>query len=304
MASRSARGCNSAVGRQELPSAMTAAPYGLDHVVVLVDDLDEAARRYERLGFATAPLMRHPFGTGNRLVMLQQSFIELVGILDPGALTGPGTLIANRLKLAGPGAWGLALLGVDIERNREQLTGLGLACGDVGHGSRPVPLPDGTDGLARFSTLMLPSPAGLEPLLLFLAEQHVPEVVWIPEWQRHANGARALDRVTCLAPNPCGGLPLLQALYGASQVAIRESSITATTPLGVIETIGLTEARKRYGINSAALSGRIAAVRVATADRERARGAIEKAGVATATAPDGAFLVDPADACGVWLEFA
>jgi hypothetical protein len=282
---------------------MTAAPYGLDHVVVLVDDLDEAARRYERLGFTTAPLMHHPFGTANRLVMLQQSFIELVGVVDPDRLSGPGALIADRLRTSGPGAWGLALLGIDIGQNRSDLTARGLACGEVGHGSRPVPLPDGRDGLARFSTLMLSAPPGLESLLVFLAEQHEPDVVWVPAWQRHANGARVLDRVTCIAGSACGTVPYLQALYGAEQVAIRERTVAARTPLGTLETIVPAEAEARYGAVARSLEGRIAAVRVATDDVGGARRRVEQAGITTVGRPDGGFLVLPDDACGLVLEF-
>jgi hypothetical protein len=282
---------------------MTHAPYGLDHAVVLVNDLDAAARRYERLGFTTAPLMRHPFGTANRLVMLRHSFIELVGVVDPGSLTGPGTLIANRLAASGEGAWGLALLGSDIERNRAELVARGLDCGEVGHGSRPVPLPDGRDGVARFSTLMLPSPPGLADLLVFLAEQHVPEVVWVPEWQRHANGAHWLDRVTCLSSSPGAARPFLQTLYGAAQVQVRAASVLARTPLGYVETIAPAEAGRRYGAAALPLAGRIVAIRVETADVDRARKAVEHAGVRTAPSPDGGFHVTPDDACGVVLEF-
>jgi hypothetical protein len=282
---------------------MSGAPYGLDHAVVLVNDLDDAARRYERLGFTVAPQMRHPFGTANRLVMLRHSFIELVGVVDPGGLSGPGHLIAHRLTTSGEGAWGLALLGIDIERNRTELAAHGLDAGEVGHGSRPVPLPDGRDGLARFSTLMLPSPPGLDHLLLFLAEQHVPEVVWVPEWQRHPNGAHWLDRVTCVASNPSRTLPLLQSLYGIPQVQVGDNSVTAHTPLGSLETIATAEAERRYGSDAARFAGRIAAVRIETADVDRARKTVEHSGVRSFSSPGAGFHVAAGDACGVVLEF-
>jgi hypothetical protein len=50
----------------------------LDHVIVMVQDLDAAARRcYEATGLASVAGGRHPgHGTGNRIVPLGGSYIE------------------------------------------------------------------------------------------------------------------------------------------------------------------------------------------------------------------------------------
>ena len=53
---------------------------GIDHLVLVTEDLDEASAFYRTLGFTTTPRAVHPFGTGNALVQLQGNFIELVGI--------------------------------------------------------------------------------------------------------------------------------------------------------------------------------------------------------------------------------
>ena len=50
----------------------------IDHVVVAVRDLDEAADLYARLGFQVGPRNRHPWGTENRIIQFRQSFIELI----------------------------------------------------------------------------------------------------------------------------------------------------------------------------------------------------------------------------------
>ncbi|NIQ53863.1 MAG: VOC family protein, partial [Gammaproteobacteria bacterium] len=44
----------------------------IDHLVHAVDDLDAAAAAYEDLGFLVTPRADHPFGTSNRLVILDR----------------------------------------------------------------------------------------------------------------------------------------------------------------------------------------------------------------------------------------
>src|SRR3712207_4752596 len=57
----------------------------LDHLVILVRDLDRAVRGYEELGFAVTPGGEHADGlTRNALIPFQDgSYLELVSFLDP-----------------------------------------------------------------------------------------------------------------------------------------------------------------------------------------------------------------------------
>ena len=130
---------------------MHAPRFGLDHVVILCSDLDAAARTYTRLGFTLAPLMHHPFGTANRMAMFGQNFLELVGVARPDALSGPGTLIAERLATHGPGGYGLALVAQDIEGDVAALRARGLETGPISGGGRVVPLPYAAHAAKRAS---------------------------------------------------------------------------------------------------------------------------------------------------------
>src|SRR5579859_2791974 len=65
---------------------MSNGPFGLEHPLVTVHDLEATAARYQRLGFDPTPLGRHPWGTINRLVMFPDNFIELIAIGDPAAI--------------------------------------------------------------------------------------------------------------------------------------------------------------------------------------------------------------------------
>ncbi len=214
---------------------MPAPSFGLDHIVVLVDDLEAAAAAYGRLGFTVAPQMRHEgFGTANRLIVFENTMLELVGVVAPAELAGPGLMIRDRLASHGPGPFGIALNAQDIARDRQKLADAGLTVGEIGGGSRPVPLPDGTRGLARFSTCLIGGPKEM-PFLLFMSQQHEQSVVWIKEWQHHANGAREIAGVTIASSHPEAFEPLLQAFGGT--VRKTTSGITADLPLGGVEVV-------------------------------------------------------------------
>ncbi|MFL5215549.1 MAG: VOC family protein, partial [Microvirga sp.] len=72
---------------------------GLDHIVVLVRDLDGAAETWRRLGFTLAPRGTHSahMGTGNYTIMLGADYIELIGVLTETAHNAPSrALLARR----------------------------------------------------------------------------------------------------------------------------------------------------------------------------------------------------------------
>jgi hypothetical protein len=48
----------------------------------------------------------------------------------------------------------------------------------------------------------------------FLAQQHKPELLWVPEWMRHANGARRVGAVTYLADDPAPVIDRLSRMFG------------------------------------------------------------------------------------------
>jgi catechol 2,3-dioxygenase-like lactoylglutathione lyase family enzyme len=273
---------------------MHAPRFGLDHVVILCRDLDATARTYARLGFTLAPLMYHPFGTANRMLMFRQNFVELVGIARPEALSGPGALIAERLSTHGPGAYGLALVAQDIELDVTELRARRLEVGPIGRGGRTVPLPDGTNGEARFSTATIGIPTGLDWLLLFLAQQHVPEVVWVPAWQRHDNGALAIRGLTMCVPEPARVAPFLSALFGEAAVRRDGAKLIVRMPLGVLDVIAPVE--------RASGDGALTAVSIEVADLDEARRCVAGAGVAVVDERHG-FRVCADDAGGVALDF-
>src|SRR5436305_14309749 len=85
---------------------------GLDHAVVVVEDLDKAAANWKRLGFTVSPRGTHSahMGTGNYTIMLDPDYIELLGVLTETEHNRPTRAFVTA---RGEGIRGLAFTGID-----------------------------------------------------------------------------------------------------------------------------------------------------------------------------------------------
>jgi hypothetical protein len=91
----------------------------IDHVVIVVGDLDAAAGRlFERHGLASVAGGRHAGqGTGNRIVPLGDSYLELMAVVDRDEAAGSplGSWVERRLAEFGDAPAALCLRSDDIE---------------------------------------------------------------------------------------------------------------------------------------------------------------------------------------------
>ncbi|SVB75150.1 uncharacterized protein METZ01_LOCUS228004, partial [marine metagenome] len=56
----------------------------IDHVLIAVRDLNQAAHVFNNLGFTVTPEGQHPGrGSRNRLVVFEEDYLELISITDP-----------------------------------------------------------------------------------------------------------------------------------------------------------------------------------------------------------------------------
>ncbi|HEX9590413.1 MAG TPA: VOC family protein, partial [Bradyrhizobium sp.] len=61
-------------------------PRRIDHLIICVRDLAQAALSWQTLGFTLTPVGVHPFGTSNRLAMFANNFLELLAVTDAAAI--------------------------------------------------------------------------------------------------------------------------------------------------------------------------------------------------------------------------
>ncbi|HYJ59842.1 MAG TPA: VOC family protein [Actinomycetota bacterium] len=139
----------------------------IDHVVLAVRDLDEAAERLGREhGLATVPGGVHPgWGTANRVAPLGESYVELLAVVD--ADVGRGTALGRLLLAASTNgdAWfAVCLADDDIDATAARL-GLEVEAGERRR-------PDG--GVLRWRGAGIEDPRRLPGFPFFIAWQGGP----------------------------------------------------------------------------------------------------------------------------------
>lgn len=183
---------------------------GLDHVVVTVRDLDAGAAAWRGLGFTVSPRGTHSpiLGTGNYTVMFGEDYVELLGVLQPTEQNKPTRdYLANR-----EGLERAAFTTDDAAAGAEELKSRGLAALGPVHFGRPVELPGGGTGEARFNVFRWPLDQNPGGLRIFACQHLTRDTVWIPQLQSHANGAARLLRVEVLSDDPKAGADHLSRL--------------------------------------------------------------------------------------------
>lgn len=171
-------------------------PLALDHVVVAVPDLDAAAAELERAGFYVTARSDHPFGTSNRLVMLDGTYVELVAVTRPESVTESGfaRFIQDSLAAGRAGPLLFAFRSDDASADLERM---------ARHGIRvpTEPLVFGRDSVRRDGStrpvefsVVVPDFGDLA-VGSFVCQHLTLDEVWHPDLLDHANGARRLTEV-------------------------------------------------------------------------------------------------------------
>lgn len=180
---------------------MLASLEGLDHLVVMVRDLDAAAENWRRLGFTLSPRGTHSahMGSGNYTIMFGVDYLELLGIVRDTELNAAARAFLER---RGEGIDRAAFTTNDAATGAAALRAHGIEARGPVEFSRPVDLPGGGHGEAAFSVFNWPDDARPADLGLFACQHHTRDTVWIPSLQSHANTANGIVRVEMVAPRP------------------------------------------------------------------------------------------------------
>ncbi|KTT13202.1 hypothetical protein NS2R_05815 [Pseudomonas oryzihabitans] len=291
--------------------ALAQRRFGIDHPLVSVRDYAAALANYQRLGFAPSPISYHPWGTVTSLMMFPSNFIELIGVADPAKFgTGAvdGFCFGRRLGeflAREEGVSLVALHSTDCDGDHAELVARGLASQGRIDFRRAMRLPDGSPGEAVVS-LGLFLDDQLPDVSNFICHQHRPELIWVPGWQQHPNGALGIDALTYVATEPERLAARWCLLYGETAVVHNGNSIQVDSGCGLLRALTPEQAAAEYAVGlpqARAERPHAIAIRVAVASLARVREVLSASGI-EGMERNGCLQVAPEYCGNVILEFA
>ena len=282
-------------------------PRRLDHLVICVHDLAQAALDWQTRGFNLTPTGVHPFGTSNRLAMFGNNFLELLAVTDAAAVppAAPNRFsfaAYNRDFLAtGEGMSMLAMHSADAHADAARFKANHIGAYAPFDFGRDAVLPGGGTARVEFSLAFATDPA-MPGIAFFTCQQrHPPELFWKPEYQHHPNGALRVIEVVMSAPEPAEHRGFLERITeNAAELGPRR--LTVGESCDRITVLGPSELALRLPGLAGNTWPRFCAARLAVADLDATKRALKDNGVGFEIA-GAVLLIPPAVSHGLALEF-
>ncbi|EPX78593.1 VOC family protein [Litoreibacter arenae] len=283
---------------------MTHPVKGIDHCFSLVADLDAAAGQFAALGFTLSPRGMHSEakGSANYTIMFPDDYYELLGLLRPTPLN---TARYKTLEDQGEGLHAIACRIDDARAAEVALGELGIATQNLSDFERPVDLPDGSKGVAAFSTLSF-APEEVPLGTMFMCQHRSRDTVWLPDLLDHPNTARGLAGIVARSDTPEADAKAFARLWADGAVQPTEGGAIVSTgsnsaPLTLLSPDAFNQ---RYtGLDTNALPrGAFGVLQVNVGDEDTLLSVLDRANVPTTRTSRG-VAVGPAHAAGTIVEF-
>lgn len=273
---------------------------GIDHVMVVVKDLDRARQAYERLGFTLSARGDHrpPLGTANHTIMARGDYLELLAVTQDTE----SNRVYREALADGEGIVALALATPDATQVHAAWKAAGMRPKDVVRISRPVTLGGGAPVEARFELTHLPEHA-LPGAEVFACCQRTREAVWLPDLLDHPNTTIAVRAVTIAAPDPRDAAEAwARALVGSSTTQVT-GGFRIALGAHAIDLIDPRSAADRFDLARVRQSTRAVGITLLASDLSACRARLARAGVPFRD-HDERLLVAPEHACGVAIAWS
>jgi len=282
-------------------------PRRIDHLIICVRDLAQAALNLRTLGFTLTPTGVHPFGTSNHLAMFGNNFLELLAVTDaaavPAAAPGRFSFAAHNQNFLAT-AEGMSMLAwhsADAHADAARFAANGMGAYAPFDFGRDAVLPAGATARVEFSLAFATDPA-MPGIAFFTCQQrHPPELFWKPDYQRHPNGALRVVEVVMSAPEPAAHRAFLERMTETT-AELAPGRLTVGGTGDRITVLSPRETARRLPGLAVDGSPRFCAARLAVADLDATKRALKNNGVDFRVA-DGVLLIPPAASHGLALEF-
>ncbi len=253
---------------------------GIDHVAIVVDELEAAIANYSRAGFTVLRGGRHPIGTHNALIAFADgSYFELIAFLK----SNTGHPWQTALEKGG-GIVDFCMGTDDLAADVESMRRAGAKIGD------PSPLTrDRPDGYRLSWVLAIPAPP-FSGQLPFLIKDDTPRDERVPRERSHRNGASGIRTLAIAVSDPGATSRYYARVLGRPGAPVERDDLEAA---GVSFIIGPNEVQL--------LASKTENGPLAMWISERGQSPFE---VVLASAGAGATTLDPALLQGARMRFA
>lgn len=212
---------------------------GINHLVLAGRDLEAMRSNYQALGFTITPRGQHPFGTGNSIIQLHGTYLELLSVTIPQDVPEHGTgnfsfAAFNRDYLARHEGFSMMVLDTpDARADSEAWQVAGLQTYEPYDFSRMAKMPDGTDVRVGFSLAFVSHPAA--PWLgLFACQHYRPEYYAQPQYLKHPNTASSVQDVWIVGEKAMDLASYIHTVTGANSSSEGSDDMAFQTGAGTI----------------------------------------------------------------------
>jgi hypothetical protein len=273
----------------------------LDHVIILVRDLDLAGSGMERLGFHITPRGLHSaeMGTANATAVFRDgTYVELMTVLNETPLNRSLAAIQRERE----GLIGIAMKTGDARAAAAELEAAGLGAGAAADFSRPVELEGGPRDAAF--TIARIDPGKTPGAWMFACQHHTPEAVWREGYLDHGNGVAGLAEIIGVA----GDLPAMeqayQPVFGEGRVHRERDRVRFDVGGAQITFLAPLAFAARFGQTPLDSQPHLAALSFRSASLDRTGDLLQRNGLGSARSrARNRILVPPTQECGVSVEF-
>jgi len=212
---------------------------GINHLVLTGHDLEALRSKYQALGFTVTPRGQHPFGTGNSIIQLPGTYLELLSVTVPQDVPehSPGQFsfaAFNRDYLARHEGFSMMALDTpDARADIQSWRAAGLQTYEPYDFSRIALMPDGAEVKVGFSLAFVSHPAA--PWFgIFACQHYMPEYYEQPRYLDHSNGALNVRDVWVVGDTAQSLADFIGTISGATGVREGDDRTVFQTRTGAI----------------------------------------------------------------------
>lgn len=200
--------------------------HGIDHIVMAGPDLDDLTATFEALGFNVVGGGRHPIGSYNTLIGLQDgAYIELLSFYEES----PAHYWWDAVQAKGGGLIDFCMATDDIRADYAVFEAQGVDMSPLVGLNRAR-----FDGY-QLSWLNNEIYERFQGLIPFIIEDETAREERVPKENQHANGASGIDTITLCASDLAMAERIMSAALGCKGEPARDDSLQAS---GVVYEVG------------------------------------------------------------------